>query len=280
MAVVNMDLGKESYKIEIERGLLPHIGEKIRKLTKAQKIAVITDNHVQAIYGDKIRESLQQGDFHVRIIEMPAGEENKNIHVLEGVYNELCDFNLSRDDAIVTFSGGVPGDLGGFAAASYMRGVPFFQVPTTILAQIDSSVGGKVASVLQKKKFVEEDRYDNGSRQMLNFGHTIGHAIERYFNYSTYTHGEGVAIGMCLLTEQTERLGITEKGTAERVIRAVHHLSLPTSIAVPALELIPQIMHDKKRRGGEITLVVLDKIGKAHLLKVKTSELDKYIVTE
>ena len=140
-----MDLGKESYKIEIERGLLPHIGEKIRKLTKAQKIAVITDNHVQAIYGDKIRESLQQGDFHVRIIEMPAGEENKNIHVLEGVYNELCDFNLSRDDAIVTFSGGVPGDLGGFAAASYMRGVPFFQVPTTILAQIDSSVGGKVA---------------------------------------------------------------------------------------------------------------------------------------
>ena len=145
MAVVNMDLGKESYKIEIERGLLPHIGEKIRKLTKAQKIAVITDNHVQAIYGDKIRESLQQGDFHVRIIEMPAGEENKNIHVLEGVYNELCDFNLSRDDAIVTFSGGVPGDLGGFAAASYMRGVPFFQVPTTILAQIDSSVGGKVA---------------------------------------------------------------------------------------------------------------------------------------
>lgn len=167
-----------------------------------------------------------------------------------------------------------------------MRGVPFFQVPTTILAQIDSSVGGKVAidlpggknlagafyqpkgvfidpdlldtlptryvhdglaealkygcigdpelfellenigseedlrnhmeeiilrSVLQKKKFVEEDRYDNGSRQMLNFGHTIGHAIERYFNYSTYTHGEGVAIGMCLLTEQTERLGITEK---------------------------------------------------------------------
>ena len=135
-------------------------------------------------------------------------------------------------------------------------------------------------SVIQKKKFVEEDRYDNGSRQMLNFGHTIGHAIERYFNYSTYTHGEGVAIGMCLLTEQTERLGITEKGTAERVIRAVHHLSLPTSIAVPALELIPQIMHDKKRRGGEITLVVLDKIGKAHLLKVKTSELDKYIVTE
>ena len=82
MAVVNMDLGKESYKIEIERGLLPHIGEKIRKLTKAQKIAVITDNHVQAIYGDKIRESLQQGDFHVRIIEMPAGEENKNIHAV------------------------------------------------------------------------------------------------------------------------------------------------------------------------------------------------------
>ena len=113
-------------------------------------------------------------------------------------------------------------------------------------------------SVLQKTRLVEEDQFDNGSRQLLNFGHTIGHAIERYFHYSTYTHGEGVAIGMCLLSEQTEKLGLTEQGSTRRLIDVLHKLSLPTSIGVSAEELIPQIMHDKKRRGKEMTLVVMD----------------------
>ena len=291
----------------------------------------------------------------MKVIAIPAGEESKNLHIYGDVLEALSGFDMSRSDALVTLSGGVPGDLGGFAAASYMRGIPFFQIPTTILAQIDSSVGGKVAvdlpsgknlagafyqpkgvfidpdllhtlptryvhdglaeavkygcigdrelfdifekletqddleenmeeiilrSVLQKTRLVEEDQFDNGSRQLLNFGHTIGHAIERYFHYSTYTHGEGVAIGMCLLSEQTEKLGLTESGSTRRLIDVLHKLSLPTSIGVPAEELIPQIMHDKKRRGKEMTLVVMEKIGKANLLKVPTDELGKYIVTE
>ena len=354
MKTVHVNLGKDSYDIEIGRGLLDQVGERIRGLTKAEKIAVITDDHVERIYGERIQKILKGAGFDVKVIAIPAGESSKNLHILGDVLEALSGFDMSRSDALVTLSGGVPGDLGGFAAASYMRGIPFFQIPTSILAQIDSSVGGKVAvdlpsgknlagafyqpkgvfidpdllhtlpsryvhdglaeavkygcigdrelfelfeslktkedleknmeeiilrSVLQKTRLVEEDQFDNGSRQLLNFGHTIGHAIERYFHYSTYTHGEGVAIGMCLLSEQTEKLGLTEKGSTRRLIDVLHTLSLPTSIGVAADELIPQIMHDKKRRGKEITLVVMDAIGKSSLLKVATDELGKYIVT-
>lgn len=310
---------------------------------------------MEPLYGERIRKVLTEAGFDVRVIAIPAGEASKNMKVLSDVYDALSEFNMSRSDALVTLSGGVPGDLGGFAAATYMRGIPFFQIPTTILAQIDSSVGGKVAvdlpsgknlagafyqpkgvfidpdllktlptryvhdglaeavkygcigdrelfeifesleteedlekhieeiilhSVLQKTRVVEEDEFDTGKRQVLNFGHTIGHAVERYFHYSTFTHGEGVAIGMSLLTEQTEKMGLTEKGTASRLIRVLHKLSLPTSIGVPAEDLIPQIMHDKKRRGKKITLVVLKKIGEAELLTISTDELSRYIVTE
>ncbi len=353
MKTVNVDLGKDSYRIEIERGLLDHVGEKLKSLTKAEKIAVITDHNVRRLYGEKIRRVLKEAGFDVKVIAIPAGESSKNLHVLGDVLEALAGFDMSRSDAVVTFSGGVPGDLGGFAAASYMRGIPFFQIPTTILAQIDSSVGGKVAvdlpagknlagafyqpkgvfidpdllhtlptryihdglaeavkygcigdrelfelfenlqseedleekmeeiilrSVLQKVKFVEEDQFDNGSRQMLNFGHTIGHAIERYFHYNTYTHGEAVAIGMSLLTAQTEKLGITEAGSTERLLAVLKKLSLPTSIGVAAEELIPHILHDKKRRGKEITLVTMDTIGKASLAKVATDRLGEYVV--
>jgi 3-dehydroquinate synthase len=355
VATVKVNLGKDSYEIEIERGLLDRVGGKIRALTKAEKIAVITDDHVEPLYGERIRKVLREAGFEVRVIAIPAGETSKNLKVLSDVYDALSEFGMSRSDALVTLSGGVPGDLGGFAAATYMRGIPFFQIPTTILAQIDSSVGGKVAvdlpsgknlagafyqpkgvfidpdllktlptryvhdglaeavkygcigdrelfeifesleteadldshmeeiilhSVLQKTRVVEEDEFDNGLRQTLNFGHTIGHAVERYFHYSTFTHGEGVAMGMSLLTEQTEKMGLTEKGTASRLIRVLRKLSLPTSIGVPAEELIPQIMHDKKRRGKKITLVVLKKIGACELLPISTDDLSRYVVTQ
>lgn len=355
MAEVKVNLGSDSYSIVIERGLLDKVGEKIRPLTKAEKIAVITDDNVEELYGQRIQESLEKAGFACRIIAIPYGEESKNLRVLGDVYNALSEIGISRSDAIVTLSGGVPGDLGGFAAATYMRGIDFFQVPTTILAQIDSSVGGKVAvdlpagknlagafyqpkgvfidpdllktlpiryvhdglaeavkygaigdielfeifenlkseeeldrhmeeiilrSVLQKVRVVEQDEFDNGLRQTLNFGHTIGHAIERYFHYSTFTHGEAVAIGMSLITEETERKGITEKGTASRLISVLQKLNLPTSIGLPGEEIIPRIMQDKKRRGDSITLVVLKQLGKCELLKVKVSELDQYIVTE
>ena len=115
---------------------------------------------------------------------------------------------------------------------------------------------------------------------MLNFGHTIGHAIERYFHYSTYTHGEGVAIGMSLLSAQSEKLGYTESGCTDRLRAVLKKLALPTAIGVPAEELIPHALHDKKRRGKEITLVVMKEIGQAELVKVPTEALADWIVTE
>lgn len=145
MAAVDIHLGKDSYTVEIRRGLLEDTGRKIRRLTDAEKIAVVTDDHVGPLYGDRFRKILEDAGFTVRIITIPAGETSKNLSVFGDVLNAMADFEMTRKDALVTLSGGVPGDLGGYAAASYMRGIPFFQVPTTILAQIDSSVGGKVA---------------------------------------------------------------------------------------------------------------------------------------
>ena len=354
MAAVDIHLGKDSYTVEIRRGLLEDTGRKIRRLTDAEKIAVVTDDHVGPLYGDRFRKILEDAGFTVRIITIPAGETSKNLSVFGDVLNAMADFEMTRKDALVTLSGGVPGDLGGYAAASYMRGIPFFQVPTTILAQIDSSVGGKVAvdlpagknlagafyqpkgvfidpnllktlpiryihdglaeavkygcigdcrlfelfetmnteadlevhleeiiqkSIEQKARVVEADAKEQNLRQILNFGHTIGHAVERYFHYETYTHGEGVAIGMALLTEQTERMGLTEKGTAVRLKKVLEKLSLPVTVSVEASRLNPEIMHDKKRRGNRITLVTIPHIGEAELLPVDTEELSRYIVT-
>ena len=136
MAAVDIHLGKDSYTVEIRRGLLEDTGRKIRRLTDAEKIAVVTDDHVGPLYGDRFRKILEDAGFTVRIITIPAGETSKNLSVFGDVLNAMADFEMTRKDALVTLYGGVPGDLGGYAAASYMRGIPFFQVPTTILAQM------------------------------------------------------------------------------------------------------------------------------------------------
>ena len=297
MATVKVNLGKDSYEIEIECGLLDRVGEKIRSLTKAEKIAVITDDDVEPLYGERIRKVLTEAGFDVRVIAIPAGEASKNMKVLSDVYDALSEFNMSRSDALVTLSGVfIDPDLLKTLPTRYVHdglaeAVKYGCIGDRELFEIFEALETEedlekhieeiiLHSVLQKTRVVEEDEFDTGKRQVLNFGHTIGHAVERYFHYSTFTHGEGVAIGMSLLTEQTEKMGLTEKGTASRLIRVLHKLSLPTSIGVPAEDLIPQIMHDKKRRGKKITLVVLKKIGEAELLTISTDELSRYIVTE
>lgn len=345
METIHVNLGADSYDIEIEAGMLAHVGPKVRALLpKAEKIAVITDDTVDALYGERLETVLRGAGYEVRRIAIPHGEQSKNLTVLGGVLEEMSDFGMTRTDGVVTLSGGVPGDLGGFAAAVYLRGVPFIQIPTTILAQIDSSVGGKVAvdlpsgknlagnfyqpkgvfidpelvrtlapryihdgmaeavkygcirdvelfslfETLQsdedifrnlpeiireccriKAELVEEDVLDNGARMLLNFGHTIGHAIEREYHYETYTHGEAVGIGMVMLTRQTEKMGLTEPGTAARIEKVLKALHLPTEVPASAEALLPHIAHDKKMRGKSIKFIVLDKIGKSRLVKAE-----------
>lgn len=352
MPNITVELGKDAYQIEIRRGLFGELGKKIKTLTRADKVAVITDEKVAALYGKAALANLQKAGFKPVLIAIKAGEEHKNLASLEKVYAALADAGFTRQDLIVTLGGGVVGDLGGFAAASFLRGIAFVQVPTTILSQIDSSVGGKVAidlpsgknlvgsfyqpkavfidpdllatlparylhdglaeviktaafsdekffsqleaceedaAILEqieeiiarccqiKARVVAEDEHDLGARMMLNFGHTIGHAIEQSFGYEKYTHGEGVALGMVSITAQTEKLGLTKAGTTSRLKELLAKFKLPTEINMDTANILEVIKKDKKKRGDSITLVILPEIGQGKLMQIPFNALPKYI---
>ena len=153
MRNVHVDLGSKSYDIEIERGLLHQVGSKIKKLLpKAEKIAIITDSHVGPLYALQLHESLEKEGIAVSILAFTAGEESKNLQTLGALYNGLAKAGLTRSDAVITLGGGVTGDMGGLAAATFLRGIAFVQIPTSLLATVDSSVGGKVAIDLPSGK--------------------------------------------------------------------------------------------------------------------------------
>jgi 3-dehydroquinate synthase len=353
MPKITVDLAEHSYNIIIDKGLWSQIGTKIRQMSSADKVAIITDDNVDSLYGESLAKQLMLEKFKVKRIVMGHGEKNKNLQVLSNVYADLAAFGITRSDLIITLGGGVPGDLGGFAAATFLRGIDFIQIPTTLLAQVDSSVGGKVAVDLPagknlvgsfyqpkavfidpnllkslperylhdglaevikyaafddaelfaklegfsgdtelleniteivavccmiKARIVQKDEHDTGERMLLNFGHTIGHAVEKCYNYEEYTHGEGVAIGMVRLTEQTEKLGITAIGTNRRLRKILEQYELPTAAQLTGQKVMDVIALDKKKSGNAITLVILDKIGSGRLLKIAFTDLEKYIV--
>ncbi len=352
MPKITVDLKEKTYTIDIARGLLKRLGTTVRKLSLAQRVAIITDATVGELYGQVARESLEEAGFQVVVITIAPGEEHKNLATLGAVYEELSQAALTRQDLVITLGGGVVGDLGGFAAASYLRGIDFIQVPTTVLAQIDSSVGGKVAVDLPsgknlvgsfhqplgvlidpnllsslsvrflhdglaeviktaafgdasffaflegcaddaailaniehiiatccaiKAKVVSEDELDQGARMMLNFGHTIGHGVEQSLGYGYYTHGEGVAIGMVSITKVTEAAGKTKAGTAQRLEALLQRFNLPTTVELHQEQLLEAMTRDKKKRGDNITVVILTELGQGKLEKIPFSALPKYI---
>lgn len=353
MPKISVDLGKKSYDITIAKGLWQKIGAQIRALSSAAKAAVITDSNVEKLYGQHLLQQLASEGFQTTCIAIAPGEASKNLEVLGQVYAALADFGMTRSDIVITLGGGVPGDLGGFAAATFLRGIDFVQIPTTLLAQVDSSVGGKVAVDLPagknlvgsfyqpkavfidpillktlpprylhdgmaevikygafddeklfatlegmhndmellanitniiaaccqiKTRIVQKDEHDLGERMLLNFGHTIGHAVEKCYDYEKYTHGEGVGIGMVRLTEQTEKLGLTVKGTSQRLRRILAQYKLPTAVELSSQQITDVIALDKKKKGNEITIIILDKIGSGRLVKIAFADLSKYIV--
>ena len=351
MKHIHVELGKDSYDIHIENGLLDRAGDYIRSLTKSKTLAVITDSHVDALYGKRLENSLQTAGFRVHRLVFPAGEEHKCASSLLDLYQSLSDSGITRSDYVIAFGGGVVGDLGGFAAATFLRGIPFIQIPTTIISQVDSSVGGKVGIDLpsgknqagnfyqpkgvlidptllhtlpkrfihdgmgevikygcirdlelfelleglddegifdhweeiiercckSKADLVERDVLDMGERMILNFGHTIGHAIEGCYGFGRYTHGEGVAAGMSMLTGVTEAMGLTKEGTTARLRKLLIRYGLPVDVDASAEDLIPYISNDKKMRGNHMTLIILKEIGKGRLLPLEAEELPKYI---
>lgn len=353
MKEIQVALGEKSYWIKIAAGLLAAAGDEIRRvLPQTEKIAVITDSNVAPLYGERLRKSLEMAGFSVTVWEFPAGEESKNLAVLGRLYEGLAAAGLTRSDAIVALGGGVTGDMGGLAAATYLRGIAFIQIPTSLLAAVDSSVGGKVAVDLPqgknlvgafyqpklvlidpellytlpprflhdglaevikygcirdtglftrleqlpgdaallaqaeeiiaacctiKARIVAQDEFDTGERMLLNFGHTLGHAVEKAFHYDTYSHGEAVGLGMVLLTSQAEKLGLTDPGTAAKIAALLQKFSLPVEITLPREEFIKTIALDKKKRGSQLTLVLIKDIGEGYLHTIENRDLPNYL---
>lgn len=353
MRTLTVNLPGRAYSICIEKGLLSRIGQEIKKIYKNKKIAIITDSNIEALYGESIQKSLEKETFQIKKIIVSPGEKSKSFEILQQVCDELLDFELTRSDLIITFGGGVVGDLGGFAASILLRGIPFIQIPTSLLAQIDSSIGGKVAvntsrgknlvgsfyqplavfidpdllktledrylhdgmaEVIKtgairdsklfhellkyetkeelfqnlesiiftccniKRNVVEVDERDTGERMILNFGHTIAHIIEKYFNYETYTHGEAVAMGMYAITKNSERLGITENGTAALIREILNKYQLPCDLpSMDKNEIIHTIRLDKKNTSNNINLILLKNIGTVFIEKIENKDIEKYI---
>ena len=283
---------------------------------------------------------------------LAPGEKTKSFSTLPSIYNELLDFKLTRKELIITLGGGVIGDLGGFAASTFLRGVSFIQIPTSLLAQVDSSVGGKVAVDLEKgknlvgsfyqpkavfidpdvlntlpekfykdgmaevikygcikdrdffymlkslksreevmnniedilykccyikKSVVERDEKDLGERMLLNFGHTLGHAIEKYYNFTGYSHGEAVAIGMYNISLKSEDEGITEKGVAEEIKEILINYDLPYKVDIKDNnKIIDTISLDKKNIGNVLKVILLKSIGES-IIYDTTSDFFKVV---
>ncbi|NFN18350.1 3-dehydroquinate synthase [Clostridium botulinum] len=336
-----VDLKEKSYSIIIKKGLINELSNEINKVYKGKKIFILTDENVNYHYGDKVKDLLINNGYDVKKIVLKPGEETKSFNTLPKIYNEFLDFKLTRSDLIITLGGGVIGDLGGFAASTFLRGIDFIQVPTSLLAQVDSSVGGKVAVDLDRGKnlvgsfyhpkvvlidpdvlitledkffkdgmaevikygcikdkeffyklkefkskdevldniediiytccnikriVVENDEKDKGERMLLNFGHTLGHAIEAYYNFNKYTHGEAVGIGMYKIIKISEEKGITPKGCADEIKDILIQYSLPYDIDIEnSDEILETISLDKKNINNVLKIVLLESIGQSFL---------------
>lgn len=351
MKTLRVNLPGREYDIYIGSGILKDSAKLISKalpLKEGIKIAVVTDSNVGPLYAEALKDAL--AGYEIKTITVKAGEVSKSLQCLERVYDKLLEFGITRTDLIIALGGGVVGDLTGFAAATLLRGVPFVQIPTTLLAQVDSSVGGKTAVNLSrgknlagafyqpraviidteclktlpreiladgmaevikygaiadrelfdklknidtsknfdelfakiseivytccdiKRRIVENDEHDTGERMLLNFGHTYGHAIEKHYNFSTYTHGMAVAAGMIMACRKGEEAGITPKGTVEEVLKVVEKYGLPTEADITDDEIKEAVSVDKKGDGDIINLVLLKVMGEAVAVKIKKSE--------
>ena len=329
---------QKPYDVLVGSGLLAHCGELINGY---DTVVVITDDHVAPLYLQTVKTSFN----NTRVLHyvVKNGEVSKSMETLSEIYEFLAQNAVTRSDLLVALGGGVIGDLTGFAAASFLRGVDFIGIPTTLLAQVDSSVGGKtginisagknlvgafyqpklvvcdidtletlppkqfscgMAEVIKyaaissekmasrllnqnikdilsdiiyecitiKKDIVSEDEFENGKRMLLNFGHTLGHAIEKELGYGTVTHGEAVAIGMSIITYIYEGNSFTKKGTHQELTQLLEKYNLPTHCKLTLNSLIEQTLRDKKRKGGSINIIALKQMGQAEILKISVQK--------
>lgn len=344
MKRLTVHVGK-TYEILIEKGIMQNCGGYIKKVSNAKKVCVITDSNVAPLYLDRAVSSIEKAGYAVCSFIFKAGENSKTTATVVEMVEFLAENGLTRKDLVVALGGGVCGDMAGFAAAVYLRGIDFVQIPTTLLSQVDSSVGGKTGVDLPqgknlcgafhqpvlvlidplalntlsshffsdgmgevikagciksadlfekienedvkenieeiifdcvdiKRGVVERDEKEQGERALLNFGHTIGHGIEKLYDFSGISHGEAVGIGMLMICKIGEREGLTEKGTAERIKSVLEKYNMKTSDEHSVADIIEAMQHDKKKTSTGINFVMLKTIGDSFIYPVEDEKIN------
>ncbi len=351
---VEVSLGDRSYYIEIGVNTLSGLGKRLRDLGIKDKVGIVTNPTVNNLYGKIVEDSLSMAGFSPVLIEVPDGEEYKTLFWINRIYDNLVSAQMERGSPIVALGGGVIGDIAGFAAATYLRGIPYIQVPTTLLAQVDSSVGGKtgvnhpagknligafyqpslvyidlkvletlprrelvaglaevvkygviadenlfvyieeeIEKILElsmdslnhivkrscqiKAEIVEVDEREAGKRSILNYGHTLGHALEAITDFKTYRHGEAIAIGMVYAARLAHRMGLCDASVVERQRNLLKKIGLPVSIPkVDVDRLLVTMQIDKKVQDRRIRFVLPEKIGHVRI----TADWDRNALEE
>ena len=341
MQTLTVSLSDRSYPIHVGAEMIERAGQLMQQAGLRGKVAIVTNPTVAQLYLDPVHEALSQAGFETTPVLLPDGEEHKTLKSLSTIYDRLVAERFERKSCVLALGGGVIGDLAGFAAATYLRGIPYVQVPTTLLAQVDSSVGGKtgvnhdagknligafyqpklvlidvaalrslprrelvaglaevikygviadrylfelleqnlekilaldrelltqiiVRSCENKARVVEADEREDDYRAVLNFGHTIGHALEAATGYRQFLHGEAVGIGMVKATALSVQQGFCDPKSFERITRLIKKAGLPTEFppGMSVSSLVQGMEVDKKAADGKIKFVISEGLGK------------------
>ncbi len=356
MKKLKIDLADRSYDILIGRNFLSRLGGHLSHLKSVRRALVVTNPAINKLYGKALSEGLQSAGLAIECVEIPEGETHKTLQDAQTVYNHLIENQYDRNTLLVALGGGVIGDLTGFIAATFLRGVPCIQIPTTLLSQVDSSVGGKTAvnhpkgknligafyqprlvaidldtlsslppdefragmaevikygviedpklfafleknsekilnqdtqcletiietSCAIKAKVVERDERESSYRMVLNFGHTIGHAVEALTSYSQYKHGEAVAIGMVYAAKLSCQLGYCSETVVQKIEALVEQFGLPSRLPeFPVSEYIETMYRDKKAHDRNIRFILVKDIGTVEIVdRVAEADLQKVL---
>lgn len=339
MKKIQVNTATKKYSLKIKNGLFNE--DSAYSMLDGKKAVIVSDSNVAPLYGESLLARLRNLGIESDMYVIPAGESSKCHEELIKLYNFLCSVNITRNDFIIALGGGVTGDLAGFAASTYLRGLNLIQVPTSLLAMVDSSIGGKVAVNLPagknlvgsfyqpeevlidpmllvtlpdrhfadgmaevvkygcirdkelfflletlenredimdnieeiiyrcctvKKDVVEQDEKEKSLRMILNFGHTFGHAIEKCFEYKTYTHGEAVAMGMVFISGLSVRIGCCKNDVTERIKNLLMKFNLPVDFPkLKAEDVFNAVIKDKKARTNNVNLVLIEDIGRVRI---------------
>ena len=346
------------YEVLIGKGLIDSCGTHIRELLfRAQKALIVTDSNVAPLYLARVKSSLEREGFSVSEFVFEAGEEKKNIESIAGMWAVMAKDEFTRTDIVVSLGGGVATDMGGFAAATFLRGIKVVQIPTSLLAMADAAIGGKtgidlpqgknlagafhqpvmviedtdclatlspetftegmaevikyafimdpdlyvmlsdiaaqgkamqlqddidtvtkilISCVKDKAEVISQDEHDNGRRQILNYGHTVGHVIERNSNF-TLAHGVCVAKGMGIIADACLKAGLTTEKTAGNIKELIKAYGLPAGDPITAEEAVAGAMNDKKKRGESISVILVNEIGKAEIKRMTPEEFTEFL---